>query len=475
MLGEIKALEAGMVLIYMLAMLFLGIYLSKRALKSQVEYWIASRFLGVLPGGLAMYAVVGSASTMIGMAGLTYNMGLPFGAAVAIAFAAQFPLVAYLTSKPLLESDICTLGDFFKQRFEGKRINVLYSVIVIVFISLFVIPQLRASGIVGEWLIGVNFDIVLVVVGLTFLIYSSIGGMWAVTVTDIIQGIVMFAGALCLSLIALVKFGGFGNLLTSSLAARPILANLGMPTISVIGLASTWVFIGIVFPTSIMRTLTMRNPRSARRSMLYSSMLGGLTVGFVALVIAMAAANLAPEGLSNPDMAFVIVMNEFCPPLLRGFLVVGILAAIMSSTDSALLAVSATIARDVYQGVINPKASERTVIRLAVISMWVVGLLIIFLSLRTTQLISILAAMAAGGLIASFLAPTLMTIYWKRATRNGVFTGMLIGFVAFAFLNLSHILPSMTEVLIATPLSAIVTYGVSLIENKNTMETEGAR
>jgi len=319
----------------------------------------------------------------------------------------------------------------------------------------------------GQWLIGGSYEISVIVIGFAFLFYSSIGGMWAVTITDIIQGGMMMIGALLMAIIALGKFGGLTSLIQQSLAARPQLANLGMPVISVIGLSFIWCIWGLIAPATIMRILTMKNSASARRSLALGSVFAAVSVGFTALIVAMAASLLSPAELKNPDMAYIIAIEKFFPPVIRGFMIASIFAAIMSSTDSLLLAVSASVARDIYKNMINPSASEKTVVKIGSITIWVAGIIIIWISTKQLPLISLLAGWCAGGMISSLTAPLLCGLYWKKTNREGTFAGMVSGFIMFMVLNIFKLVPSMSELIFAVPVSAIFTYVVTLMTYKN--------
>jgi sodium/proline symporter len=229
--------------------------------------------------------------------------------------------------------------------------------------------------------------------------------------------------------------------------------------LSIIGLAFIWGLWGLVAPMTVMRVLTMANGKSARRSLILGSFLAAGTV-VVAALIAMSAATINPQ-LENADMAFIITMEKYFPPVIAGFLIASLFAAIMSSVDSFLLSCGATVARDIYKGLINPNASEKTIIRIGSITLWIVGIITILVSTLSLPLISLLAGWAAGALISAFCAPIVIGLYWKGISRNGVFWSIFVGAGGYMVLNLSHWVPSMSEILFMVPISAIVCYAVS--------------
>lgn len=447
---------------YLLLVLAIGVFVAKKAQSSETSYWIANKFLGKISGSFAVFAVVGSSSTAMGIIGLTYGLGIPFAAAVAAGFTLQFPIAAYLTAKPLQDRNLITLGDYFKERVGGKHVQVLYSALTLIFIAAYIVPQLTASGIVGEWLFAGHYQTSVIVLGFVFLLYSSIGGMWAVTYTDIIQGAIMVAAGIGLAIVALFVYGV--DILPLSLEYHPPLGRMGMPIFSALGLAFIWALWGLVAPMTVMRILTMQSGKSARRSLMIASIFAFLSVAFVAVVVAMAAAIITQGTLENPDMSFLIVMETLFPPILTGFLVVSLLAAIMSSTDSFLLTCSATVAHDIYKGLINPNASEKTVIRIGMVAIWVIGITVIAISLGDLPLISILAAWASTGLLSSFTGPILLGLYWPKTTRHGIFAGMLSGFILYMILNLTGIVPALSEILFTIPASFLFTIVFSSIK-----------
>ncbi|MFC1799143.1 sodium:solute symporter [Thermodesulfobacteriota bacterium] len=463
-----KPIEFAIVILYIIACIGVGIFASRRALKSEEEYWVAHRFLGDYAGAFAIFAVVGSASTVMGICGLGYRFGIPFVAATAASFALQFPLVAYLTARPLKEHNICTLGDYFKLRVGGKPVLFIYALLSLLFMGAYIIPQLKAAGLLGQWLMGFDYKTMVLIIGFTFIVYASIGGMWAITITDIFQGVLMIFGGLILALVVLIGSGGIGDLMSQAIAVRPQLAKFGWPVLSIMGLALTWAFWGIVAPMTVMRVLTMRSKRSTRRSMTLGSVFAFLSVGFTAIIVVLAATSIAGNNLKQADMAFLIVMQHWFPPIISGFLVASLFAAIMSSTDSFLLACSASIARDIYKGVINPNATEKQVVRLGFICMWIVGIIVVLMAIYPLPLISIMTAMVATGLISSFMGPLLMSIYWKGSNRHGVFFGILGGFIFYFILKQFKLVPFLSEMLFAVPFSFLVVYVVSILTKGST-------
>src|SRR5690606_7028787 len=157
------------------------------------------------------------------------------------------------------------------------------------------------------------------------------------------------------------------------------------------------------------------------------------------LIIASAGASLGiAYSLSNQDMIFVSVIEHFMNPFLAVIMFAGLLAAIMSSADAMLLAISAGVARDIYKEYINKEASEKTVTRIGFVVMIVASIIGILIAINPPQLIAIMVGWVGGFLLSSFGFPLVLGIWWKRANKQGALAGMLGGAIMFLILVITE-------------------------------------
>jgi SSS family transporter len=466
----VRWLEFSVVLVYMLGMLAIGAYISRRAHESEAMFWVADRFLGKFGGAFAIFAVIGSTSTALGAAGLAYSLGIPVMAMVALGFSIQFPILGYVILNPMVEGEYFTLGDFFKRRGGLDSTVGVYSVLTAVFMTAYVVPQFVATGLLGQRVLGITTTQAVVLTGVIIVLYGAFGGMWAITWTDIIQGVLMILLPGALAVAAIVTAGGPVGLLQEGLAANPSMATSAWTAPSVIGLALVWAWFSMGNPQSMLRVFTFENNESGRRSLLFASILAGISV-IIAIIVALVAASAVPSGLDNPDRAFLVAMDALFPPVVRGVAIAALFAAAMSTTDSLLITASSAISHDVYKNIYNPDAPEGRVTRLGSVSILVLGAVTVAIAITPgLPLISILTGIAGGAIISAFSGPVVLALHWRTVTSHGMTGGMIGGAGVYTLLFLFGNLPPLSPILIGVPASFLGTALVSLFTDQ--VETE---
>jgi Na+/proline symporter len=301
------------------------------------------------------------------------------------------------------------------------------------------------------------------VLGIGFTLYAALGGMWAITYTDLIQGALILVGMLVLSIIILTQHNGFASLIQEALTVTPTFGDITQPWMSYFGLFLAFLWFGIVSPSAVMRNFASRDARTARRSALGACLLY-LIIFIFGFIIAAGGASLGiAETLDNQDMIFISVIETYMSPLLAGIMFAGLLAAIMSSADAMLLAISAGVARDIYKEYIKKDATEKQVTRLGFIIMVVASMIGILIAIEPPQLIAIMVGWVGGGLLSAFGFPLVLGIWWKRANTAGALAGMLGGGLTFLLLVITKPFALVSEPIIAAPVSLILVIVVSLM------------
>src|SRR5699024_10736331 len=137
----------------------------------------------------------------------------------------------FLVSGQLRRSGVSTLPEFFKQRY-GNSVQIIAVIIVVVGMTFYMVPQLTASGLIGSYVLGIEYKTAVIVLGLGFTIYAALGGMWAITYTDLFQGAIILVGLVVLSLIILTEHNGFSTLLSEALTINPTFGDVTQPWMS---------------------------------------------------------------------------------------------------------------------------------------------------------------------------------------------------------------------------------------------------
>ena len=454
--------ETIILVIYLILMTLMGIYFTKRAHTSESDYWTAGRQINTFVGAFALFAALASSSSLMGAVGSGVSLGVPFLFAYGFGAVAILPFTMFLVSGQIRRSGVATLPEFFKQRY-GNKVQLLAVAIVVIGMTFYMVPQLTASGLIGSYILGVEYTTAVIVLGIGFTLYAALGGMWAITYTDLVQGALILVGMFILSIIILIQHNGFGALLQDALTVTPQFGDITQPWMSYFGLFLAFLWFGIVSPSAVMRNFASRDARVARRSAMWACLLY-LIIFIFGFIVASAGASLGiAESLANQDMIFISVIEHYMTPILAGIMFAGLIAAIMSSADAMLLAISAGVARDIYKEYIKKDASEKQVTRLGFVVMFIASLIGILIAINPPELIAIMVGWVGGGLLSTFGFPLVLGIWWKRANSAGALAGMIGGGLTFIILVITEPFGVVAEPIIAAPVSLILLIVVSLM------------
>ena len=296
--------------------------------------------------------------------------------------------------------------------------------------------------------------------------------MLAIGWHDIIPGVLMFTFMVGLSIVAIVRFGGFGVLIPQALSVNPHFLGIH-PALSpwtYFGISLGVMMFALASPHIIMRLFTARNPKQGRAALSLTAflsttfhLLGYIGVAAVALII-------APK-LQNIDNTYIVVMDELLPSGLKGFATAGILAAIMSTTGAMLLASGSEFANNIYKKFLKPETSYKATINLARILMVVIGVITIILALNQTKSIGIIVGLLVEGTGSAFAVPLIAGLWWKRANKVGGFLSVVGGFTVFVIVHFLNVVPMFAEILISLPASLIFMILGSLLTEPPSYET----
>ncbi len=456
----INTLEVIVTLGYFALCIGIAVFFQKRARGGGAAYWAADGAIGYVVNGVAQFSALLSAASFLGFLGLAYRLGwsmttIAFGVGSTLGFALSLLLVGGPLRRYSASRGKFTLAGFFEDRF-GPHTSLATTIFVLVLFPAYIIPQLMGGGLAAANLLGIRFELAVVLAAAVFVAYVVIGGMLSVTWTDFMQGLLMFACMVGLSITAMVVLGGPVALVDKAREVNPHYLDLPpMPTASLMGLTLSVILLVVCSPHIIMRIFTARSVREGRAALALTSaitlvfhLLGYLGVAAAALV-------LFPE-LERIDNTYIVVMNELFSPLARGLATAGILAAIMSTTDAMLLAAGAEFSANIYRRYLNRQADDATQIRVARNVMVAMGVAATGLALLLRDHdIGVIVGIVVGGTGSSFAAPLVLGIWWRRANAVGGCLGVMVGFFAYLLLLLVSDLPPFSHVLIALPLSAL--------------------
>jgi SSS family solute:Na+ symporter/sodium/proline symporter len=419
---------------YFIAMLGIGVWAWRKSTDNIEGYLLGGRQLGPAVAALSAGASDMSGWLLLGLPGAAYVAGLSASWIAIGLFAGA--LLNYIIVAPRLRvhtertGDSITIPQFFENRFEDNShvLRVIAAVVIILFFTLYTSAGIVAGGKLFESAFGADYAMGLWITAGVVVAYTLFGGFLAVSVTDFVQGCIMFVA---LVLLPIVAYSQLGPDFTGALeAAKPGAFNMmdGLTAIAVIS-SLAWGLGYFGQPHIIVRFMAVRSVRDvpAMRNI-------GMTWMGVALIGALAtgltgAAYVARTGavLADPETIFILLADVLFDPLITGFLLAALLAAIMSTISSQLLVSSSSLTEDFYRIYLRRDASQAELVSVGRACVLLVALVAIWLAYDPENTILGLVANAWAGFGAAFGPVVILSLTWPRLTRNGALAGMLVG------------------------------------------------
>jgi len=420
--ADLMALDIFVVLLYAAGMLALGWYGMRRA-KTRDDYLVAGRNLG--PGfylGTMAATVLGGAST-IGTVRLGYVHGIS-GFWLCGAIGLGIVGLSLFLAKPLLKLKIYTVTQVLERRYNPAA-RQSSAVIMLVYALMIGATSTIAIGTVMQVLFGLPFWVAILVGGGVVVLYSTIGGMWSLTLTDIVQFLIMTVGLVFLLMPMSIADAGGWNALVEKLPARYFdFTAIGWDTIVTYFLIY---FFGIFIGQDIwQRVFTARSEGVAKVAGTAAGLYCVL-YGLAGALIGMAAKVLLPD-LENVNNAFASVVEHSLPNGIRGLVIAAALAALMSTASAGLLAASTTITQDLLPLLRGGRTSGNGDVHENRIATLLLGVAMLGIALVVSDVLSALTV-AYNLLVGGMLVPLIGAIYWKRATTAGAIASMTLGFL----------------------------------------------
>jgi SSS family transporter len=412
------------VLGYMAAMLAVG-WWSSRRVKTLDDFLVAGRRL---PYGLAtatLFATWFGAGSCMGASGTAYTDGIlgvicdPFAAALSLVLAGLF-YVALLRRLRLL-----TVTDLFG-RYYGKGAEIFASVLMVPVYIGWLGSQMVALGVILQEIAGVPQLTGVLIGGAVVLAYTLAGGMWAVTLTDLVQVVVLVLGLLILLPVVLGRAGGIGGLMdgTPSELWRFFPAS-GAGTDDWMAYLGQWALMGlgcVVGQDLIQRSLASRSERVAKHSAVTAGVCY-LVMGSVAVLIGLAGRLVMP-GLEDPEQLMPKLALECLHPVVVVVFLGALVSAIMSSSDSSLLAAaSLTVNNIVLRLFPSRRGQGLAIMRIATI---LLAILSIGVALAVNEIYSLMVNSWATLLVGIFV-PVTAALYWRKANAAAAWVSMIAG------------------------------------------------
>ncbi|MFT7243145.1 MAG: sodium/proline symporter [Candidatus Azotimanducaceae bacterium] len=427
---------------YFILMMAIGFYAYRKSTSDVSEYMLGGRNLHPAVGALSAGASDMSGWMLMGLPGAIYVAGFSAGwIAVGLVIGAYFN---YLLVAPRLRvytelaDDAITIPDFLEKRFKDSShaLRIISSVVIVVFFTLYTSSGVVAGGKLFEASFGLSYELGLFLTAGVVVAYTLFGGFLAVSLTDFVQGCIMFIALIMVPAVALSMMGGVEavSMAVSEVDSSMLSWTSGLTALGLISSLS-WGLGYFGQPHIIVRFMAIRSLADiakARRigmSWMIVTVIGAVSTGIVGL----AYVTSTDATLEDPETVFIFLSQVLFNPLVAGFLLAAILAAIMSTISSQLLVSSSSLTEDFYKTFVHRSASQKELVligRLSVLAVSVVAIILAFD--RSTSILS-LVSNAWAGFGAAFGPIILLSLFWRRFNRDGALAGMITGAVTVLF------------------------------------------
>lgn len=434
--------------IYLLSLLLIG-YLGKKASKEQSlnDFYLAGRNMGVFVLFLTLYATQYSGNTLIGFAGQAYRQG--FTALVSVTFMISV-IGAYLIFAPKLyrlsrEHDFITIGDYIQHRFNSRIFTTIAVVLCMIALSNYILTNLKAIGYVTEIVSDSRISFATGIIGLSVImvIYETLGGLRSVAWTDVIQGLILLAGVILLFIAIEYQYGGVSSTSEYLINSKPEFwappdGEQKIKWLSVLLI----VFLGIpIYPQAIQRIYAARSEKTLKNSFKIMAFMPLVTT-FVIVMAGVIGISMFPDldRLGSEKVVLLILEDLSNKIPIVGILLVlfmaAVIAAIMSTIDSALLAISSLFTQDIYR-IIRPGSSNAHLTFMGKLVSWIIIAVMCYLAIILPQTIWKLMVIKLE--ILCQVAPAVfLGIHFKSLGSGSMLSGIIAGTLVTLFIMFNN-------------------------------------
>lgn len=441
------------------------------------KYFLGNRSMGAIT--VALTAAVMSGGTFLGFPSLVYTFGWVVGLWIAsymIAPLTYLGMMGKRIGQLARRTGAVTLPDLFRERFGSPALGLTTSLIILVFLTVFMEAQFVAGAkiikvvLTGESLSKIAkaedvedrstpgpeptatataaekeisetarkqaeqqaYLLALTIFTLTVVAYTAYGGFLAAVWTDVFQSLIMAAGVLILLPLAMAACGGLSHAtqegmsrMGSGYAFGPGAGRAFHPITMAFSYFVMWAITGAGQPSTLVRLMAFRDSRTLRYSIIYVTIYNAII--YIPLILIFIAARTILPDLTDSDSVMPTMVVKLANPYVAGFIMAAPYGAVLSTVSGWLLIIASGLVHDLYHRFLRPRATEKEIARASYLATVAVGLLVALMASRQPAFLQLLVVFASTGLASAFLVPAWMTCFWRRATSRGALAAMLVG------------------------------------------------
>ena len=418
--------------LYILSTLAIGWWASTKV-KSTQDFVVAGQNMPLVVAASALFATWFGSETMMGASSEFVEHGLigviedPFGASLCLF------LVGIFFARPLYRMNILTFNDYFRIRF-GKQSEFVSAVFMIPSYFGWIAAQLLAMAIILKVIAGVPEIYGIMISTIVVVFYTYIGGMWAVSITDFVQTVVITIGLLIITYVMLDRVGGVVKLFEESPKGFfNLLPEANFK--SSVEYFAAWITIGLgSIPQQdvFQRIMSSKSEQTAVRAS-YLSALMYLFIAMLPLIIAYCGKVLYPEILKDDAQMLLPQMVLQHGSLFLQIMFFGaLLSAIMSTTSGAILAPATVLGENLIKPYYKEELSDKKLLLIMRLSVIMVAIISAFMAVQGENIFDLVAQSSALSLVSLFM-PLAAGLYWKKASNAGSLLSMIFGMAVWIY------------------------------------------
>lgn len=458
------------VVLYMLLMLAIGYYSSKK-ISTNTDFMVAGRRLGpLLMAGTLAATEIGGGSSLGVVANAYGKWGMSaswYIIAMGIAFMILIPLAPKFRS-----SSVKTVPEYFRRRYD-KFSGGFSAIVMMAALVGLTAGQFKASASILEVMLGLDYTTSLIIVTVVITVYAVMGGLWSVTLTDFVQVFLIVFGMAIAIPFALKLAGGWATV-KQTIPVEHLSFTKGIGGWGQIaGFVIMYVATFSVGQEAVSRYYAARDGKAAIQGSILAAIVN-FVFAFIPVILGLTMLSLFNQNLLDPGVVDALKNNSryalpalavaTMPAVVTGILFAGIISATMSSADSDLLGAGSIFGNDLYKIFVRKGANDKEVMLVTKITMVIVALFSLITALYANNILTLLAFSFTLRAAGTFV-PYVMGHFWKKASSAGSIASILIGSIVF-FLMDTKVLPSIPKVNNIIPallISLVAFYAFSLI------------
>lgn len=440
------------IIIYLGGMLYIGYRFSKRT-ETVSEFYLGGRRLGPLAVAMSAEASDMSSWLLMGLPGVAYLTGIADAAWTAIGLAVGTYLNWLIVAKRLrlytAKTDSITVPSFFSDRYHDKSraLTLIASLVIVIFFVPYTASGFAACGKLFGTLFGADYHVAMIISAIVIITYTALGGFMAVSITDLIQSIVMTVALVVIMFFGIKSAGGMGAVTENAKSLAGYLSLTSMHD-SATGTALPYSLLTILSTTAwglgyfgmphiLLRFMAIEDENKLAISRrvgtiwVIISMSVSVFIGIIGFAASKAGAIPMLAGSDSETVivrfASLLAENGFLAALIAGVVLAGILASTMSTADSQLLTASSAVSSDLMSDVFHINMDQKKTMIISRITLILVAAVGVFFAWDSNSSVFRIVSFAWAGFGAAFGPAMLLALFWRRSNRYGALAGMISG------------------------------------------------